>query len=393
MSSASRVKKYTDLCREYLLFLEDGIKPRLALTMIRKRGYDRGLTTLYNQIETLKRTGYALSTAKIVRRKAALDESQMDFLHDWVLEKNTNHEYFQRSDVQRMIFDKWAIEVSLTTCGKLLRKLNFTIKECREKTGGNRKSNAVLKALYWKFIQKMQKRRRFGGPPSRIRSIDVTYTRRPAKNRHTYSLKGSGPQMASEMAHPYTDAIVTCISADGLNHTPCMMFTNNLKMAPLEKNTPGKVKNRAAFDEKLVRYGISPDRVVYVKSDRKYCGESWEMYEQFIKHYDIPTDVTFLHDGGNAFTRKGVTIFESLGYKFAEEYENDVHQYLSPNDNKLHGCKATWTAEYYKFKDDVSPSLRLMQLIDLDTVKNSKGYFHKNLLYVKKSDLNHIIGL
>jgi hypothetical protein len=74
-------------------------------------------------------------------------------------------------------------------------------------------------------------------------------------------------------------------------------------------------------------------------------------------------------------------------------YPTDVHQFLSPNDNKLHGCKSPWKEEYYNFENGVSSSLRLMNLIDLDTVKNSKTYFRNNLFNVKKSDLDEIIGV
>jgi hypothetical protein len=101
----------------------------------------------------------------------------------------------------------------------------------------------------------------------------------------------------------------------------------------------------------------------------------------------------FLHDGGKAFKRQKTSIFDNLGFKNHVTYPTDVHQYLSPNDNKLHGCKSSWEKEYYNFPSGVSSSFRLMNLIDLDAVKNSKTYFRRNLFNVKKSDFDKVIGV
>jgi hypothetical protein len=145
---------------------------------------------------------------------------------------------------------------------------------------------------------------------------------------------------------------------------------------------------------KLYSVITSPrDRIVYEPSAKHYYAESPKIYEDFFKHYKIPENALILHDGGKAFKRQKTSIFDALGFKNHVSYPTDVHQFLSPNDNKLHGCKSTWYEEYYKFENEVSSSLRLMELIDLDTVKNSKTYFRKNLFNVTKSDLNEIIGV
>ena len=71
----------------------------------------------------------------------------------------------------------------------------------------------------------------------------------------------------------------------------------------------------------------------------------------------------------------------------------EVHQFLSPNDNKLHGCKQKWYAEYPQLlgEDSVCLPLRLMQLLDEETELHSKKYFHNNLLGVKRSDLDRML--
>ena len=68
-----------------------------------------------------------------------------------------------------------------------------------------------------------------------IRSIDVTYTKKPTVETFTYSLSGMGKQKSAKRVKLYTDAVVTMVSADGKNHTPCALYTHNPKMAPTQK--------------------------------------------------------------------------------------------------------------------------------------------------------------
>jgi hypothetical protein len=162
-------------------------------------------------------------------------------------------------------------------------------------------------------------------------------------------------------------------------------------MAPTQKNTARGRDIQRELDEALDKFGITPDRINFETSKRHFRGECPDIYEDFLKRFDIDRCTLILHDGGNAFKRKKVSIFESLGFANHEQYPSDVHQYLSPNDNKLHACKVTWYNEYNKFENDVEAPLRLMQLIDREAEKNSRKYFDDNILRVKKSQVAEII--
>ena len=102
--------------------------------------------------------------------------------------------------------------------------------------------------------------------PATIRSIDVTYTKKPVKKVTTYSPKGKGKQKSVKVAKLYTDAIVTMVSADGLDHTPCVLYTFNPKMNPVQKNTPRGRAVRQVMLDALIKYGIDEGRVVYTRS-------------------------------------------------------------------------------------------------------------------------------
>jgi hypothetical protein len=96
----------------------------------------------------------------------------------------------------------------------------------------------------------------------------------------------------------------------------------------------------------------------------------------------------YLHDGGPGFKRGSVNIFDANGFKNRVTYPSAVHQFLSPNDNKVHACKSIWYEEYYQL-DQLEAPLRLMQLLD-ETIPQSKKYFNDNMLSTKKSKVEQI---
>jgi len=76
--------------------------------------------------------------------------------------------------------------------------------------------------------------------------------------------------------------------------------------------------------------------------------------------------------GGASFKKKSESIFDDFPFRKAEVYPAPVHQYLSPNDNRLHGvAKARWRAKVTNWKDDVRNTLLLMK--ELDNVAQGSG--------------------
>ena len=386
-------KRETEYTKEFLLLKQKKKKTYPAFQSLQNMGFKRSLRTPQRHIQAFNTTKHALKVVKKVRMQSSLNDEQIKIVDAWVNEQNKNNNPFHCIDVKKFIYESINIIVSERTACNILARLKHTKKTCQSKTSGYDKTNDKLKIEYINFITKMKNINTFYRKPKDIRSIDVTYTKKPPTRITTYSPKGGGQQRASSKVHLYTNAIVTMISGDGLNHTPCLLYTHDPKMSKEQKNTDRGKRIRSEFEEALQRYNITEDRIIYTKSDKNYYAESPDVYENFLDHYDIPKDTLILHDGGNAYKRQKTSIFDTKGFKNHVEYPTDVHQFLSPNDNKLHGCKTIWKEEYYKFKDDVSPSLRLMQLIDLDTVKNSKTYFQKNLFNVTKKDLDEIIGV
>ena len=74
-------------------------------------------------------------------------------------------------------------------------------------------------------------------------------------------------------------------------------------------------------------------------------------------------------------------------------YPAAVHQFLSPNDNKLHGtAKRTWRTECNDFTDDIYCSIRLLHLLDRDTVAHSQKWFDRNILKLERAAVAELIG-
>jgi hypothetical protein len=87
-----------------------------------------------------------------------------------------------------------------------------------------------------------------------------------------------------------------------------------------------------------------------------------------------------LSDNGNAFKKGEKSIIKELGYGKHLYYPASVHQYLSPNDNRLHGvAKAVWRSQFKDFTDDVLTSVGLMKCLDDVSEDNIRNWFNSNL--------------
>lgn len=363
------------------------------LAAIRDLGYKRSQATVYRQIKKVDATGHALVLDRRNGRKPILDAQDKEKIKDFVLEKNEQNCPFDVASVQTFALEELGKSVSATTMKRIMHELNMTRRTCRRKTPGFRLSAAELRKIYWGFILKLRAKKTLFEAPENIVSIDATYSGRPGVPDETWAPKGSGPLMSNVPTFPHTSVIVTCPSGDGKLTYLSELWTSNIACRPFDGDTL-RLKVRALkYDDFLAKcryHNISPKRVHFVEDGSLYTAESPEIYMQFLAKVDRNSVV--FHDGSRAFKPKGVSIFETMGFKNHVEYPSAVHQYLSPNDFHLHGCKAAWHREYPNFKDELSAMLRLMELIDINQANNSREYFQNNIFNVVESDLLYVIG-
>ena len=83
-----------------------------------------------------------------------------------------------------------------------------------------------------------------------------------------------------------------------------------------------------------------------------YVGEKPEMLAYMATIYTCKS--TYIHsDNGNVFTTNGRDVLKDAGYKRFTS-PSAIHQFVSVNDNKLHGAaKAEWRSNRLDFSDDV----------------------------------------
>jgi len=380
---------------KYLLQIKDGASPGQAFILIQKEGYSKTQRALNLQIEQVRTLEEEIPPSKKLGLVPKLNDAQMDQICEWVYDKNDQNDDFGRLKVKQYIQDTWGIQLTERTAGNIMNRLGFTLKTCQVKTGGQKLSRAALEDIYYSWVVEQRTADSWSIPLRRIRSIDVVYTRRPARKTVTYSPNGGRKQTSKTKPYAYSNALYAMISADGIDHTPSMMVTHDPNMTLDQKDTPNGRARAAYFKACCEEFDIDPARVVYIKSGRKWASECPEHYERFLSSHStkaLPKDSLIMHDGEGAFKRSKVSIFPALGFPNHLTYPAAVHQWLSPNDNNLHGVKAAWSEDYPKFGCGVKSSLALMHLIDLAIPKHVKYYFLRNMIDVKRSDLEHVMS-
>jgi len=100
-----------------------------------------------------------------------------------------------------------------------------------------------------------------------------------------------------------------------------------------------------------------------------------------------------LSDLGGSFIDQGKSVLLDLGFQKHVCYPAAVHQYLSPNDNRLHGtAKKVWRESDIDYKDDVRSSIFLLHCLDNDIQAQSKMWFDRNMIWLKESEVEKLIG-
>lgn len=367
-----------------------GMRPGEAFVFVQKDGYPRTRVHLYRQIRLVDSHGVTSARVKRAGRKPLLNPTQMEQIWDFVTTKNTNERPVERRHVQTFI--RQTLGITGPTTGNVLARLNMSKKVCQERTSPCKLTKGERVKIYYKFILKLREDNVLNDP-SAIASMDVCTDSKGGFKKWGFSPINSGPIKITKVPKPYTSAIVTMVWGDGIDRTPSKLYTHDPFFNPTPGLTPAKKMKREALTAMLTKLEIDEKRIVYIPRERsKYCGENPGIYEDFLDSYDIPKNTLILHDNGPAYKRKKVHILDARGFPNHRAYPSAVHQWLSPNDNNVHGCKSKWHAEREDFSNDQERVLRLMQLIALETKERSKKYFRRNIFAVKRSNIPSVMS-
>jgi len=394
-SPESRARKYpatslppdmrTAFAVAYLAVEELGVEKREYLSKLCDRGYVIDARTFDRWLARLRGEGSAVSSSKGSGRPPSLTDEQLRRLVGFVLAENARNNEVHLADAVAFLKRSFDLDVVERTALTYLNANGFACHVTQTKSSGYQLSESTLAEIGCSWIRSMRKSKFFDVADDMLCSVDFTFTSHRTDRRTTISPVGSPQPKNSMQISKYTNCIVTGIWRDGKHWTPCMVFTKNPKFN-LHRNS---TKKRDAEDEylrkKLKQYKIDYDRIQYVggKGDTgTYVSESSELIQAFFEQYDFIENCHILSDNGSSFSGD----LTDLGFARHERFPAPVHQFLSPNDNRLHGvAKAQWRAEIKDFSDDVDATLSLMNKLDWVSTKHIREWFDRNLMLQERN--------
>ena len=134
--------------------------------------------------------------------------------------------------------------------------------------------------------------------------------------------------MESTEISKYTNCIMTCGWADGVNRTPSTLYSLNPEFRLYRKKTARRNAQEAHFLDCLSRHKIAPERVVYVgkfkKETEKYVKESPSLLRLFFENYGVEVDCSILSDNERSLFEGGVSVLEEIGF---ENHETSINTF------------------------------------------------------------------
>ena len=261
------------------------------------------------------------------------------------------------------------------------------------KTSGFTVDVDALAKMMFEWKRERQRERDLKGL---MASIDFTFTGHRTDRRVSYAPTGGAQPKSSAAISQFTNCIVTVVWSDGVNRTPRVLFTFNGKFRLDLIGRKAWDQEREHLINAFTRFSIDARRVIYIGAKKnethKYASESADMLRRFFALYQIPLIVVVFSDNGKSFFPNGVSVLESLGFVKHVSYPAPVHQYLSPNDNRLHGtAKAIWRNSRVDFKDDVESSLMLLNYLDINLTAHAATWFGRKILDLTAESARELI--
>jgi hypothetical protein len=334
--------------------------------------------------------GTAIANEKGSGRRAKLSQEQQTILWGWVLDRNFQNQRVDLAGFRAKSQELFGVSLSVGSASSYLTKGGFASRTAGNRAAGFRLDQEQQRQLLWDWVRGMD----FPSKRQRMCSIDFTYTSQRNLLQRTFSLSGTSQPKVDRAISRHTNCIVTCVWADGANRTPSVLFTYNSAFRTDRNPTARRTEIYKHLEREANRLQIDFNRIVYVGDTtgetRTFVQESDDLLKSFFTYYPVPEGTVVLSDCGNAF---GSGVLEALGFSRHAQYPPAVHQYLSPNDNNLHGAaKQLWRQSGVDFRDDVSSSLLLLKLLDEQTVAHSRSWFDRNMLNLTKDGAASLIS-
>ena len=350
-------------------------------------------SSLNRWVHTVVATGHVLSVEKAHGPGTLLDSEQCEIAAGWVLSQNDSNQVVSLASFAHFCSSVLGVDLGRTTVHDYLHRLGFSSRVSQTKASGY----AIdVDALSKMMVEWKCNRQRAGDLKGLLASVDFTFTGHRTHRQVSFAPIGGAQPRSGRPISPFTNCIVTVVWSDGVNRTPPAIFTHNGKFRLDRVGRKAWVQDREVFVSTLARYGIEAKRVIYLGTDttesRTYVSESADLLRRFFELYEIPKQVIVFSDQGAAFFPDGKSALRPLGFAKHRAYPAPVHQYLSPNDNRLHGtAKTRWRNSRVDFKNDVESSLMLLHDLDVDLAEYGETWFTRNILELTARSARELI--
>lgn len=122
------------------------------------------------------------------------------------------------------------------------------------------------------------------------------------------------------------------------------MYTSNPAYKIWPKKTAKRLGQEAMIKSATREFAVGMDQIVYLPSTKYYTFERADIIRHYLKRmrHHIHCGSIIFSDNARIYVDKNQPITTSLRASTAR-YPAEVHQYMSPNDNRLNGlAKAKW---------------------------------------------------
>jgi|GEM_PF-1891702 len=386
----------TMIARLYQVLHAQGKLRREFVADMSQAGYRFSESQLDRWVARVNAGETAVSITKATSPSVHLTREQRDIAGGWLLSQNLRGIPVHRSDYRAFCDEQFRQSLSEATVSRYLEEDGFSYRTMQSKAKGFVVDVESLRRQHWDWVQMQRKEKLFDVPRSLLASADFTFTGHRTERRSSFASQGGSQPMLSASISPYTNCIITVVWADGINRTPPMLFTYNPEFRRDRHPTARRAALIRHFDDCLKEYDIDVKRIIYVgkeeKESRYYVYESPALLRIFFEYYNVPKGAVILSDLGGSFVDQGKSVLLDLGFQRHVCYPAAVHQYLSPNDNRLHGtAKKVWRESDIDYKDDVKSCLFLLHRLDNDIRTQSKTWFDRNMIQLKEADVEELI--
>jgi hypothetical protein len=396
--NASKIedKQKTNLARLYVDQKAAGKTRKEFTAEMARAGWEFSERQLDRWAKRIKLDMDAISTEKRPSSFPALTRSQKDISSGWVLDQIEHGNSVHLEDFCAFVLDQLLIKIERRTASNYLKEDGFTYRVIQKKSASFSVDVDKLRDDLWNWVKLNQSSLK-DIPLSKLCSIDFTFSGHRTERRTGFGIKGGAQPMEALKISKFTNCIVTCVWADGINRTPPVLFTYNPKFRMNRPSTAKRDADVEHLQERLAHHGISEDRVIYIGKEKyekeTYAKECPGLLRRFFALYGVPPDATILSDNGHSFFENSVSVLREIGFKDHRCYPANVHQWLSVNDNALHGTsKAAWRSARIDYSDDVDSCLTLLHFLDRDIINHSKAWFKRNMLALEEKDVGDLIG-